>query len=387
MLTNKSRSKYVSTLDLFRPSKVTDIELTALMIAVNNLGTSVSPLPFSVKKRKSQTVDQTQSSRFEVSVPDQNKGKTSSEVESDTQTMSLTTTTDVHALLLSNDELIEESDDDVFEAVSQEHQSPTPHKEKPKSSHARDIDASDYESSLCSKTFKPYDNYIPITERKLVRNLQHISEVLYAQVVEDNWEKHEEAVVSYADLKASIKEYYEENVDHMDQTDKIVQETMTNLDKIKEIKKIAESNNTTSRTITSLTKLLRNAQLPEVITKLNDIWSTITILSIQCASKSESLKEEPEFNQRLYRAAEGYIQNSSRLTEIANSLKVINLLSFHQRITTIKNTQVTMQADISLIKRMMTEMLQAFKGMYSSTPSGSASIPTATQPEVNASIG
>ncbi|GJY05239.1 hypothetical protein Tco_0371179 [Tanacetum coccineum] len=274
-------------------------------------------------------VDQTQSSRFEVSVPDQNKGKTSSEVEPDTQTMSLTTTADVHALLLSDDELIEESDDDVFEAVSQEHQSPTPHKEKPESSHARDIDASDYESSLCSKTFKPYDNYIPITERKLVRNLQHISEVLYAQVVEDNWEKHEEAVVSYADLRASIKEYYEENVDHMDQTDKIVQETMTNLNKIK----------------------------------------------------------EPEFNQRLYRAAEGYIQNSSRLTEIANSLKVINLLSFHQRITTIKNTQVTMQADISLIKRMMTEMLQAFKGMYSSTPSGSASIPTATQPKVNASIG
>ncbi|GJZ96410.1 hypothetical protein Tco_0668744 [Tanacetum coccineum] len=79
--------------------------------------------------------------------------------------MSLTTTADVHALLLSDDELIEESDDDVFEA-------------------------------------------------------------------EDNWEKHEEAVVSYADLRASIKEYYEENVDHMDQTDKIVQETMTNLNKI-----------------------------------------------------------------------------------------------------------------------------------------------------------
>ncbi|GKD57266.1 hypothetical protein Tco_1290653 [Tanacetum coccineum] len=45
-----------------------------------------------------------------------------------------------------------------------------------------------------------------------------------------------------------------------------------------------------------------------------------------------------------------------------------------------------MQADISSIKGMVTEMLQAFKGMSSSTPSGGASIPTTIQPEVNASV-
>ncbi|GJT39053.1 hypothetical protein Tco_0938918 [Tanacetum coccineum] len=61
-------------------------------------------------------VGQTQSTGFKVLIPNQNKGKTSFEVESDTQTLLLTTTADVQALLLSEDELIKESEDDVFEA-------------------------------------------------------------------------------------------------------------------------------------------------------------------------------------------------------------------------------------------------------------------------------
>ncbi|GKE74172.1 hypothetical protein Tco_1536213 [Tanacetum coccineum] len=54
------------------------------------------------------------------------------------------------------------------EPVSEEHQSPTPHKEQPESSHAKDTDASDSESSSCSETFRPYDNFVPVTERVLV---------------------------------------------------------------------------------------------------------------------------------------------------------------------------------------------------------------------------
>nr|GEW36762.1 retrovirus-related Pol polyprotein from transposon TNT 1-94 [Tanacetum cinerariifolium] len=195
------------------PSEVIEIELTALMIVVNNLETLVSPFLFSgkKKKRKSQNVskpkpktqgseasgslpqekkkpltkkttpqatetpptekvltedsdkiqlassgqtahpqdterniqlvvkgfhsslgegtcksqlfpkgadveDQTQYIKFEVSVPDQNKDKTSSKVEPNTQTMLLTTAADVQVLVLSDDELIKESNDDVFEA-------------------------------------------------------------------------------------------------------------------------------------------------------------------------------------------------------------------------------------------------------------------------------
>ncbi|GJW65509.1 hypothetical protein Tco_0117393 [Tanacetum coccineum] len=116
------------------------------------------------------------------------------------------------------------------EPVSEEHQSSTPHTEQPESSHAMETDASDSE--------------------------------------------------------ASIEEYYEENVDHRAQTDKLIEETMSNLDKIskagvderakllkslnrvsetleadsalkEEMKNMAESNTTISGNVTNLTKLLK----------------------------------------------------------------------------------------------------------------------------------
>ncbi|GJT28321.1 hypothetical protein Tco_0908596 [Tanacetum coccineum] len=259
-------------------------------------------------------VDQTQSTRLRYWSLTKNKGETSSEVKSDTKTLLLTTDADVQALLLSDDDLAE-SEDDEFEAeiptkerVSEEHQSPTPHKEQPESSHAKDTDAFDSESSSCLETFRPYDNFVPVTKRVLVQNLQHILEVLYAQVAEDNWTKHEEDGASYADLKDFIEEYYKENVDHRAQTDKHFQETMTSHNKIskagvderakllkslnrvsetlkadsalkEEMKKMAESNTTISGNITNLIELLKNAKLPEVITKLDAFHSTLNTLS------------------------------------------------------------------------------------------------------------
>ncbi|GJY06834.1 hypothetical protein Tco_0373888 [Tanacetum coccineum] len=253
-------------------------------------------------------VDKTQSIRFEVLVPDQHQGKTSSEVEPDNETLLLITVTDIQALL-EEDELQEDSVNDVFEAgeemdediqepdneetqtyhftetptqqaISIKHLSPSPPKEHLESSQAQKTDASD-SRSLCSKTFKSYDNYIPITERQL---------------------KHEEAAISYADLRATIEGYHEEIIDHRDQTNKLVKETMNNLDKIS--------------------------------------------------------KEEPEFNQILLKAAKGYIQNFSRITNIADSLKAINFPSFQERITVVKSTQVTMKASISSSERMMYQLTE-----------------------------
>ncbi|GJZ38057.1 hypothetical protein Tco_0584248 [Tanacetum coccineum] len=80
----------------------------------------------------------------------------------------------------------------------------------------------------------------------------------------------------------------------------------------KEMKKIAKSHNTTSGNLSSLIGLLNNAKLLEILTKMDAFHSTLNTLSTQCASISKLLKEEPEFNQRLLREAEGYIQNSSK---------------------------------------------------------------------------
>nr|GEY06813.1 hypothetical protein [Tanacetum cinerariifolium] len=105
---------------------------------------------------------------------------------------------------------------------------------------------------------------------------------------------------------------------------------------------MAETNTTTYANITSLTKLIRNAKLPEIMTQINIFQTSINSLSSQCSSILESITKDLEFN---------------------------------QRITNTKNTQVTMQSNIasiktntSTMKEMVTGMFNAFKGLYSSTP-------------------
>ncbi|GJT40527.1 hypothetical protein Tco_0940392 [Tanacetum coccineum] len=52
------------------------------------------------------------------------------------------------------------------EPISTKHESPSPTKDDPESSKSKKpVDASDSTSSSCSETFRPYDNYMPITER------------------------------------------------------------------------------------------------------------------------------------------------------------------------------------------------------------------------------
>nr|GEU42962.1 hypothetical protein [Tanacetum cinerariifolium] len=152
------------------------------------------------------------------------------------------------------------------------------------------------------------------------------------QVVEDNWAKHEEVVVSYTNLRATVKSYYEENVDHRSQTNILVKETMYRLDTISQAR--VDKRAKFLKTLNKLSKTLEAYfSLKEAMQKI------VESNNITSGNITNSLKDEPEFNQRLLKATEGYIQNSSRLTQIANNLQAINLPSFHQRITTIENTQ------------------------------------------------
>ncbi|GJS39940.1 retrovirus-related pol polyprotein from transposon TNT 1-94 [Tanacetum coccineum] len=135
--------------------------------------------------------NQTQLARLRYQSLTKNKGETSFEVEPDNQTLLLSTVADVQALLLFNDELMEESEDEVSEARDEmdkdihhtdeeETQSPLPNTDQPESSHAQDT-KSDFHST-CPKALKKYDN----------------------------WEKHEEAAASYADLKSEIKGFHDD---------------------------------------------------------------------------------------------------------------------------------------------------------------------------------
>nr|GEV57845.1 hypothetical protein [Tanacetum cinerariifolium] len=104
-----------------------------------------------------------------------------------------------------------------------------------------------------------------------------MSNALFAEITEDNWEKHREAAVNYANLKASIDDHYDENIAHRDQTHKLVEAFMSSLDK---------SSNTISdiykglNIITELLKEIKNAVKDDsVIKKISKATESFTKFS------------------------------------------------------------------------------------------------------------
>ncbi|GKD77166.1 hypothetical protein Tco_1339787 [Tanacetum coccineum] len=127
-------------------------------------------------------VDQTKSTRFEVSDPDHNEGKTSSEVEPDTEPFILNTFREIQALLEdSKEELKDESDEEMFEAGEEMDE------EEPTSTEQHlDINSlmpSDSESIIsCSVTFQAWKTMCQlgefVEECCVFRNLKDLSEAL-----------------------------------------------------------------------------------------------------------------------------------------------------------------------------------------------------------------
>ncbi|GJX90725.1 hypothetical protein Tco_0344051, partial [Tanacetum coccineum] len=258
---------------------------------------------------------------------------------------------------LSDDEDVLEAGEDMDEdtqADEEEHQSPL-NKDKHEPSPAQDTQESD--SDFSSPDLKKYNNILPLTERQL-------------------WEKHQESVVSYADLGAYIEGYYEENVDHREQTDKLVQATMDSLDK----------------TATNKTNLLK---------ALNEITKALQVIQ-------DAVKDDPALNKKVIEATEAYTKNSTALTELLTIVKNFDLqglkssIEFLQatalrqkghlaswaksstsmawnlgpRMTAVEISQAeirnevsSLRQDTSDIKYMMTEFYQAFKVVTKEPPS------------------
>nr|GEV05441.1 hypothetical protein [Tanacetum cinerariifolium] len=185
------------------PSKVTPTELTGSMVSVNNNEKSINPLPFPRKDPKSKKPP----TETKVTPP---TGLTEGSKKSHS----------VSSSKASDDEKVfsagEEMDEDIS-PTDEEVKSLSPNKEQPELSHAQES-----ASDSSSPELKKYDNILPLTKRQLVKYLRKVSWVLFNRLTEDQWEKHKEAAVSYDDFRASIKEYYEDIVDHRDQTDKLI---------------------------------------------------------------------------------------------------------------------------------------------------------------------
>nr|GEX42443.1 hypothetical protein [Tanacetum cinerariifolium] len=173
------------------------------------------------------------------------------------------------------------------EPIPTEHRSPSPTKDDLESSKSKKfVDASNSESSLCFETFKPFDNYMPISERQLVRNLQNISKVLYAQVVEDNWVNHKEADASYANLRAVVEGFAtnaDNNWNHYNITINSVMGTIDQINgaRIEEKTTFLKALSIVSETLEANT----NAKLPEIFTQFNAFQTSLNTISSQSSSQ------------------------------------------------------------------------------------------------------
>ncbi|GJX13984.1 hypothetical protein Tco_0205742 [Tanacetum coccineum] len=127
--------------------------------------------------------------------------------------------------------------------------------------------------------------------------------------------------------KNSIDDYYKENVAHRDQTDKLVEASMSSLEKCS--------------------------------TTISDLYKGLNAITFLLKDIHNAVKDDPAANQKINEATETFTKISSNITESKKS---------HQL------QHASLKEDTLSIESMMTEMYEAFKGRSSSALSGSVTL-------------
>ncbi|GJR45511.1 hypothetical protein Tco_1313614 [Tanacetum coccineum] len=345
------------------PSKVIDIELTTHMIVVNSRKDSVSPLPLpgpevtrALSKKSKRPKSKKPPTETKVTPPKPTEGseqshsvssgtvpdpqdlkrniqlastrlpstleegtytaKTMSRPEeslgdkdlggnippTDMEPINPTVTdpsgTDVRAFLLSDDEA-QETKEDILGA------------------------ASDTDSS-CDNILKKYDNTLPLTECQLVKYLRKVSNALFSMITEDILEKHEEVAVSYAHLKASVDEYYDENIAHRDQTHKLVEASMSSLDK---------SNNT-----------------------ISNLYKGFNIITELLKEIKIAVKDDPVINKKISEATKSFTKTSTNITEVLSLVKGFNFSDLQSFVNALQAHALKQDEELAAWAKSSTNM-------------------------------
>ncbi|GJX23152.1 hypothetical protein Tco_0227597 [Tanacetum coccineum] len=325
-LLNKSRLKYVSyprfiscaLQVLLDPSKVTDIVLTAHIIVVNNQRDSVSlhPLVAKPKKGKSQTVasilPKSQGPEASGALSKKNKRPKSKNPPTETKVTPPKLMEGGNKQPLARDIPFTTPDEGTAKTT------PRPEGSLGDKDSGENIPSADIEPIHTpiadpSGTGAKYQvdetqstrlRYWSLTknegktsfEVKLGKDNDE-EEVLAAQVdmdediqaaeevrtpspkqdqPEPSQEHHEEAVVSYADLKASIEQYYDENIAHRDQAGKLMEASMSSLDRNnptanQKINEATETFATISSNITEVISLVKSFDFFALLSTVKDL--------------------------------------------------------------------------------------------------------------------
>nr|GEW89453.1 hypothetical protein [Tanacetum cinerariifolium] len=255
--------------------------------------------------------------------PGNQGNKTTSEVEPDSKTLQLIIFVDAQALLLSDDEMVQESDeDDMLKAeeeinedmllTDEEAQSPPPNIDKPESSYAQNIDESDSDSST-PEILKKYDNILPLIERQLVKYLRKVSQVLFTKLTKNSWDKHEEVDVSYADLKWSLEDFIHTSFNKYNNNDAAFINFQRLLD---------------------LFKTNHNTSMRRILENLKEVQNVV--------------KEDPALNKKVLEATKGYTKNSTDLTELVTLVKSFNFQGLKSSIESLQVTALSQDRHLSL---------------------------------------
>ncbi|GJW49186.1 hypothetical protein Tco_0090537 [Tanacetum coccineum] len=249
---------------------------------------------------------------------------------------------DIQAYLLSKDELDKESDEEEVLAAgddmdkdiqaAEEVRTPSPKQDQPEPSQVQES-----ASNSSSPDLKRFDNTLPLTERQLIKYLR----------------------------KASIDQYYDENLAHRDQTDKLMEAPMSSLDR---------SNTTISDlykgldVITQLLKDINNAVKDDLAgLDFSALLSTVKDL------QAHALKQEE--------ASTAWTKSSTNMAwNLGSRMTAVEICQ-----TSLKCKVSSLKQDTLEIKSMMAEIYQAFKGQPSFAPSGSVT-PTFALTHIQANI-
>ncbi|GJT57230.1 reverse transcriptase domain-containing protein [Tanacetum coccineum] len=193
--------------------------------------------------------------------------------------------------------------------------------------------------SLPQKRKKPKSKKTPSETKDKLAQESDEEEVFAAR---DDIEK-EDTQVDEEEHQASIEGYYEENVDHKEQTDKLAQATMDPLDK----------------TATDKVNLL-NA--------LNGVTKTLKVVQ-------DAVKDDPALNKKVIEATEANIKNLSAQTKLLNLSSNSLAWNLGPRMTVVESSQDEIRSEISYLKQdtseiksMMIEIFQAFKDKAKEEP-------------------
>ncbi|GJX38527.1 hypothetical protein Tco_0251830 [Tanacetum coccineum] len=94
--------------------------------------------------------------------------------------------------------------------------------------------------------------------------LQGFSEVLYAQVAEDKWAKHEEAASSYADLKWEVEDFHETTFGVASNTDEVQNAVKEDPTLNKKVLDVAEAYTKNSSNLIELLTLVKDLDFSSI---------------------------------------------------------------------------------------------------------------------------